>query len=519
MLVPALMLTVALGAVVVMARGRQKTSQSLPPIESEYLPQPKGLGQFHSPPRSLEVAHASRSGAMTLEAIKPTNRSRPGPRCVEEIRRRCHEDFAGALNFLEGQMNRRVSDDPAEQSRYLTDLAEGLRGLNLHESLPALLRRADDALDLPHGDRYASEVVCFAAFAEFLHDPLTAEGQSALRLLRVAMENVRTGRAPVSIYAEAAFGDACRRLAENCPDAVNPRLVLAFIEAIRHCRRSFHSAPEFREDGVRRQTVRWQHAFMRDAEPVMREYLHDISGDLIRMLDSTQGRARTEILRALIELHADTDDTPLTLLGRPEFEDRTGAIKCLRWSKSPLAVTALTGIARHALTGERTPKWLRRLGVGKAAIPADEVKATLWALRGHPSEDAERVLIQYATAPAAEWRKTALQSLGWWEPTRRSDILTLLRTAKQDPHPDVRRAAIAASARLGECAALQMIRELFDREENHHSIDAVRLCGSEGLSWLWPDLDELTESDDPMVAAEAWEAIERMREEFLGPLG
>jgi hypothetical protein len=29
----------------------------------------------------------------------------------------------------------------------------------------------------------------------------------------------------------------------------------------------------------------------------------------------------------------------------------------------------------------------------------------------------------------------------------------------------------------------------------------------------------LTESDDAAIAAEAWEAIERLREEFLGPLG
>ena len=50
-------------------------------------------------------------------------------------------------------------------------------------------------------------------------------------------------------------------------------------------------------------------------------------------------------------------------------------------------------------------------------------------------------------------------------------------------------------------------------------VDAVRLCAAEGLSWLWPELDQLTESDDPAVAAEAWEAVERLREEFLGPLG
>ena len=80
-------------------------------------------------------------------------------------------------------------------------------------------------------------------------------------------------------------------------------------------------------------------------------------------------------------------------------------------------------------------------------------------------------------------------------------------------------AALAAGARLGECAALQMLREMLARETPASVLDAIRLCAEEGLSWLWPELDVLTESDDPAVAAAAWEAIERLREEFLGPLG
>jgi hypothetical protein len=428
-------------------------------------------------------------------------------------------DFNGALNFLEGQLNRRVSDNPLEQACYWIDLAGGLRALNLHESLPALLRRADDALDLPLAEGYAAEVSSFPAFAEYLHDPLTPEGQAALRVLREAMEGVRLGRVPDAVYAEAAFGDAVRRLADGCPDVVNARLVLAFTEALRHCRRSFHTRSGFRDDPVRRQTVRWQHAFLRDAEPVLREYLHDIGPDLTRLLDETRGRPQREILHALAELQADTDDVALTLLGDPSFRERALAIRCLRWSKSPLAAAALCGIARHGLAGDRSARWLRRLGVGKKAVPADEVRAALAALRGHPSEEAERVLLHFAARPEAEWRKAALAGLGWWEPLRRGQVLHAVRAGRQDPHPEVRRAALAAGARLGECAALQMIREMLARETPASVLDAIRLCADEGLSWLWPELDVLTESDDPAVAAEAWEAIERLREDFLGPLG
>ncbi|HEX3147247.1 MAG TPA: HEAT repeat domain-containing protein [Gemmataceae bacterium] len=513
-----LLLTCILAALLIVARRKVRpVSPVAATSRVEYTPAPHFEARSQSP-RDLEVAHAARSGALALNA-GGSRRVRPGHRCVEEVRRRCDADFVGGLNFLEGQLNRKVSDDPLEQSRYWIDLAEGLRGLNLHESVPALLRRADDALDMPMGDGYAAELASFAAFAEFLHDPLTPEGQAGLRILRVAMEGVRMGRVPAGVYAEAAFGDAVRRLSENCPDVVNPRLVLAFIEGLRHARRSFHTLPAFRDDPVRRQTVRWQNAFLKDAEPVMREYLHDIASDLMRLLDCTHSRARREILKALAELHADTDDLALTLLGEPGFNDRVAALTCLRSSTSPLAPSALCGIARHALTGDRSARWLRRLGVGRKPVPEDEVRAALYSLRGHPCEEAERVLLHYCGRPEPEWRLSALQSLGWWEPIRRGEVLHALRTAKQDTHPDVRRAALAASARLGECAALQIIREMLARESAKSVVDAIHMCGNEGLSWMWPELDQLTESEDPIVAAEAWEAVERLREEFMGPLG
>lgn len=497
---------------------RRKPVEKPVAAQPEYLPTPHQFDRVPQVPKTLQVAHATRSGALALKQGR-SPRVRPGHRCVEEVRRRCHVDFVGAMSFLEGQLNRRVSDDSLEQARYWIDLAGGLRGLNLHESLPALLRRADDALDLPLAEGYAAEVSTFAAFAEYLHDPLTPEGQSALRILRVAMEGIRNGRVPPGVYADAAFGDAVRRLSENCPNEVNPRLVLVFIESLRHGRRSFHTWSAFRDDPVRRQTVRWQQAFLKDAEPILREYLHDIGADLTRLLERTHGRARREILQALAELQSDTDDIALTLLGDPSFEDRCDAIRCLRWSKSPLAPAALCGIARHAMTGERSARWLKRLGVGRRPVPSDEIREAIRALCGHPSDEAERVLLHYAGRPEAGWREAAYQSLGWWEPVRRGEVLHAIRSGRQDADGNVRRAALAAGARLGECAALQMIRETMGRDSQACVLDAIRLCATEGLSWLWPELDVLTESDDPIIAAEAWEAIERLREEFLGPLG
>jgi hypothetical protein len=77
---------------------------------------------------------------------------------------------------------------------------------------------------------------------------------------------------------------------------------------------------------------------------------------------------------------------------------------------------------------------------------------------------------------------------------------------------------LCALARLGELAAISELQNrLIDSnaEMIHQTID---LLMDEGVTYLWPDLDTLTEHDDTAVSSHAWEVIERMRENFLGPL-
>lgn len=515
MLVSALIMTLAVSALY-LGHLRRTRRHGRGATTDFVTPAPHFIRFDRSPER--EEAHATVSGSLSLNSSHGA-RIRPGHRCMEEIRRRSHVDVAAALAFFEGQLHRRVSESPLEQVRYWMDLAEGTRELNMHEAVPALLRRLDEALDLPTGEGFAVEVVCFPSFAEFLHEPLSIEGQAGLRALRVVMEGIRLNRVPMSVYAEAAFGDAIRRLAENCPDATNPRLALVFIEAMRHCRQTYHKSPAFRDDPVRRQTVRWQNAFMRDAEGVMREYLHDLGVDLVRMLPTANGRTIREILLAISELHVDSAETVLALLAEPEFPYRAEAISCLRWSTSPMAATLLRGMVKHATEGGRSPKWLKKLGVGQTEIPATEMEACLLALRGHVGEETETVILGCVEHAEISFRQTALRAIGWWEPVKRLEILEAIRKSRQDSQPVVRRAALAAAARLGECAALQTIQEMLDRNNLHQTQDAIHLCKTEGLSWLWPDLDLLTDSPHPQIACEAWEAIERIREEFMGPIG
>jgi hypothetical protein len=142
--------------------------------------------------------------------------------------------------------------------------------------------------------------------------------------------------------------------------------------------------------------------------------------------------------------------------------------------------------------------------------------AILRALRGHASPEAEAFL----RAAAFDWdptiRAPAVGSLGWWEPSDRAAVVGLLVHTRDDLNADVRLAAEAALARLGERRALQFFRQTLVGESDTPVPEAVRRVAAEGLTWLWPELDALADADDPEVAQNAREAVEQLREDLTG---
>jgi HEAT repeat protein len=140
-------------------------------------------------------------------------------------------------------------------------------------------------------------------------------------------------------------------------------------------------------------------------------------------------------------------------------------------------------------------------------------------LRGHPCHESESVLLRVAATTDPELRRAAATAFGWWPPLDPTAVLGTLRSLRTDGHIETRRSAVAALARLGERSALQEIRdELLSEEPGIRATIANRIANEE-LSWLWPDLQDVADSEDPRSALAALEAIERIREQMLGPVG
>ena len=90
-----------------------------------------------------------------------------------------------------------------------------------------------------------------------------------------------------------------------------------------------------------------------------------------------------------------------------------------------------------------------------------------------------------------------------------------MQESRRDPSPEVRQAARAALARLGERQALQWFRQALTSEDAQHIHEAIQVIANEGLTLLWPDLDRLADSDDADIAYHAREALERLSEELV----
>jgi hypothetical protein len=521
MVVPVLLFTLGAAAVLIGARRRHprrapvELASQASPVAYQHLQLFQGglISQA-----ALETAKAeledklAQGGALAVESCL-----RPGLEYVVKIRALGEIGTDEAGQVLERQLTRRISSDPIEQAWYWIDLVQALRGLNRYESLPSLLRCGERSLETPLGHLFAAEVTAFPTFADYLNEPLSPLGQTALRIVRCALEGIRKGFVPVTLYAEAQIGEMMGRLADICPDVADPLIARTFIEGLRHARRSYSSAPELRDDPLRRQTIRWQVSHLRDAEPILREYLHGIDDDLARLLPQRNGREQNEILTVLAELRADAGDVVNELLADAGFQARIAALASLQWSSSYESRYRLCERARAAIADQSKASWWTSKKV-KNPVPMPELLAVLKALRGHPGEEAESVLREFARHPKPAFRIAALRSLGWWEPLHRPEVINILHAARIDSNAEVRLASIAALARLGECAAIQVIRDALTNtnvESVHQTIDVI---ASEGLTWLWPDLDMLTEADNAAIAHHAWEAVEDLREAILGPL-
>ncbi len=439
---------------------------------------------------------------------------RAGTQYVVQVRALTELGTDDAGQILERQLQRRLTDDQIEQAWYWIDLANGLRCLNRSQSLPHLLRCADTAGDMPLGPFFAAETVCFLGFGGYLRQTGTPLGRSALRVLQRALEGLRFGVGPI-LVAEARLGELVEGLWDNRQDRPDPLVVRVLHEALRFLRRAPHAEAELGSDGMDHEAFDWQVSRLSALEATLAEYLRQVPAPLLERLPDATVAEQGDILRALADLRADTGTEVMELAAQAGFPHAETAVEVLQWSRDPRIAPFLRDwVLRRVAMVRRAQRRRRASPPGRPSCAGIPYIAILRSLRGHPSSQTEAFLLLAARDWDPAIRQAAVASLGWWEPCARPEVLLTLQDARRDPNADVRQAARAALARLGERRALQWFRQALTGEDAQRVHDTIQMIATENLTLLWPDLDRLADSDDTCLAQFAREALERLCEDM-----
>jgi hypothetical protein len=440
---------------------------------------------------------------------------RPGMLFVVQVRALAELGTDDAGRILERQLGRRLTEDQIEQAWYWIDLANGLRSLNRSQSLPHLLRCAEAAGDIPLGHFFAAETVCFLGFGGYLTDPDGGLHQAALRVLHRALEGLRCG-VPPQVVIEARVGELIETLWDHRDEMIDPLAARVFHEALRLLRRAPHAETSLNPEAAEQEAFTLQMSRIAALEPALTDYLQEVRGPLgARLVRSSAVEAR-EILLALIDLRADAGEAVLALLASPRCPHPDLAVEALTWSREARVGAWLRDWSlRRVPMVRRAQARRRQIPPRRPSLPPDmPYAAVLRALRGQPGRATEAFLLLAARDWDPTYRAAAISSLGWWEPLERAEVLLALQDARRDGHPDVRQAARAALARLGERQALQWFRQSLTSEDVQRVHETIQTIAAEGLLLLWPDLDRLVDAEDPDVAQHAREALERLCEDM-----
>jgi hypothetical protein len=303
---------------------------------------------------------------------------------------------------------------------------------------------------------------------------------------------------------------------DHKPDPPSPLLVRVFAEVRRLIRRAPYIRSLLGEEGAEQEGFDLQVARLTALDPVLGENLRQAPSLLMASLANVQGLEIRDLLLALHDLRAEAAPTLLPLLARPGWPHKDLAVEVLAWSADPQVGWFLREWVWRCVPVVRRARRRRRTNPPSRPSLAPEMpyRSILRVLRHHPSLETESLLLLAAGDWDPLFRAAAFNSLGWWEPFRRADVLDCLQEGRRDAGIEVRQAARAALARLGERQALLWFRQALTSEDSHQIHEAIHAVAQEGLTLLWPDLDRLADAPDPDIALHAREAVGRLFEEM-----
>jgi HEAT repeat protein len=207
-------------------------------------------------------------------------------------------------------------------------------------------------------------------------------------------------------------------------------------------------------------------AALRDPDPGVRRLAAEILGDL----DATEARAA--LLGALQDDEADVRATAALSLGRAgDLTAAPALVERLSDPDAPVRLAALEAVGALGVPMQRAAGTVPHLL--HDPDPAIRARAATFVLERGPDEEAERTLVELATAPDAESRRKGFGALG---ASNATSSFELALAGMRDPVPSVRAEAARALAAIGRDLAIEPLLAAMGDDNA-----IVRRAVSEGL--------------------------------------
>ncbi len=411
------------------------------------------------------------------------------------------------LNILEKSFGKTHSKDPLEDFWYAIDVVNALRQVNRDDLLPQAIRYLCEHREMPIAPLFAAEIVSFETFPDLFKSASPEERNLAVVALSLAMDGLQTGIS-LEVFVEAKIGSLYEiiwddRIKFNCPT-----LVVLFQNGLRFLRR-YHGMNEILEKELQSpEDFRWQISRLDNLENSIKLYLSNAKAAIFNILEKSSWKDHPEILRALYSLKCPPPLAAWVWLADPGYPYKSFVWDLFAFEKQNQG-HAIVNTFKSSLRF-KSSGWFYFNSKSKNR----EKVALAKCLRHHPSLDSENYLLELLSSADTAVKLEALTSLGWWEPVNREQVLKTFRVMKSDSKLEISFAATAALARLGERKSLQWLRNNLFSDDPISVHQTIHTIATQGISLLWPELDQLADSAVLDVAVHAREALAHLSEDL-----
>ncbi|MFK4003133.1 HEAT repeat domain-containing protein [Qipengyuania sp. NPDC077563] len=275
---------------------------------------------------------------------------------------------------------------------------------------------------------------------------------------------------------------------------------------------------------------------------ITRSYLHRVAGHKVddpkkwnakaqlaavtRILPLLRGGEKTRLLQ-IAELDGVLSDTLYRSHGIYK-KDRVNAVHLLQRVGSEACI----GRLRELMARDRNDRVRLEAAFGlaaNAALPPPRETLRILGAMDRPPARIDIALLR-STAPLypdqmlllldddldSAWRARIIDALGWSESLA---VIDAVKNAAVDPNPEVRNAALRASAKLGHPAAADWILPALEDPVHSVRLQAIRAAVQLNLKQALPVILQLRNDDELWVRLRAEEAIEHLDPSLLSSPG